>query len=120
MDVKTTIPISEARSRIFDIAEEVQTPGRYYTLTENGKPKAVLMSAEEFESWMETMEVMRLFPNLAEDIAETDAAVKSGAYKKWATLEDILAKEGIFVADKSTKKYGVRTRRKTRSSKKAR
>ena len=118
MDTKTTISITEARSNIFDIAEDVQKPGCYYTLTENGRPKVVLMSAEEFESWMETMEVVRTFPNLDRDVAETDAAVKSGEYKKWSTLEDLLAKEGFFVADKSTKKYGVHAVRKTRSPKK--
>lgn len=40
----------------------------YYTLTDKGRPKAVVMSAEEFESWAETLEVMRDFPNLDKDI----------------------------------------------------
>lgn len=34
MRIKTTIPISEARKKIFKIAEEVQKPDNYYTLTE--------------------------------------------------------------------------------------
>jgi len=33
MSAKNTIPISEARRRIFEIAEEVQAPGVYYLLT---------------------------------------------------------------------------------------
>ena len=58
MDAKNTMSISEARKRIFEIAEEVQKPDKYYTLTEKGKPKAVLMSAEEFDSIMETIEIL--------------------------------------------------------------
>lgn len=45
----TTIPISEARKNIFSIAEEVQNPNVHYTLTERGRPKIVILSAEKFE-----------------------------------------------------------------------
>ncbi len=50
--VKTTIPISEARRHIFAIAREVQKPNRVYTLTLNGVPKAIIMSAAKYESLM--------------------------------------------------------------------
>jgi len=107
MDPKTTVSISEARKRIFEIAQDVQKPDHYYTLTEKGRPKAVLMSAEQFDSWQETIEVMREFPNLDKDVKETDEAVKSGEYKNWTSLEALLAKEGFVIADKSSKKYGI-------------
>lgn len=107
MDAKTTISISEARKRIFEIAEDIQKPDNYYTLTEKGRPKAVLMSAEQFDSWQETIEVMREFPDLDHDIKETDMAVKTGEYKNWTTLEELLAKEGFIVAAKAGKKYGI-------------
>jgi len=104
MNTKTTISISEARKRIFDIAEEVQRPNTHYTLTENGRPKAVVMSAEEFESWQETIEVMRDFPDLNKDIKQAEKEYERGDY---ITLEELLAKEGFVLADKSKKKYGV-------------
>ena len=97
MDTKTTLPISEARRKIFKIAENVQKPSTYYTLTENGKPKAVILSAEEFESWQETMEVARDFPNLEKDIK---AAKRDFKKRKCATLEEVLSKEGFVLADK--------------------
>jgi prevent-host-death family protein len=118
MRTKTTISITEARKNIFDIAEEVQKPGVYYTFTEKGKPKAVMMSHEEFESWVETLEVMQDFPDLKKDIEETDRAVKSGEYKNWISLDQMLMKEGFVLADKSNKKYGVPTKSKTKRSKK--
>lgn len=117
MNTKTTLPITEARRHIFDITEEVQKPGTYYTITEKGRPKAVLMSAEEFESWQETLEVMHDFPDLKKDIKETESAVKSGEYKSWTTLEELLAKEGFMVADKTQNKYGVPGKAKTKSGK---
>jgi prevent-host-death family protein len=81
MDTKTILPISEARKKIFKIAEKVQRPAVSYILTEKGKPKAVIMSADEFESWKETMEIMDIFPHLEKDIKKAEKDYKKG-YKK--------------------------------------
>jgi len=120
INTKTTISISEARKRIFDIADEVQTPNKVYTLTADGRPKAVIMSAEEYESMIETMEVNRLFPDLDKDIAETKEAIRTGEYKKWSTLADLERDWGFAVAEKPKKKYAVRTNNKIKSKKKSR
>lgn len=120
MNIKTTLPISEARKKIFEIANDVQKPNNYYTLTENGRPKAVILSAVDFESWQETLEVMRDFPDLDKDAEETDRAVKSGEYKKWATLDDLLKKEGYIVAERPKQKYGIQSKIQTKRRKGAR
>lgn len=109
MDAKHTIPITEARRRIFDIAEAVQKPSLHYVLTEKGKPKAVIMSAEEFESWQETLEVMEQFPDLAKDISRLDRDIKTGRYKKYTTFEELLAKEGYAVSPTDKTKSRKRT-----------
>ena len=117
METKTTLPISEARKKIFKIAEKVQKPSTHYTLTEKGKPKVVMMSAEEFESWQETLEVMRDFPGLEKTIKKVDKDVRSGGYKKYPTLEEVLSKYGFILADKSKIKYGVSSKVRTKSRK---
>jgi prevent-host-death family protein len=114
MRTKTTISITDARKNIFDIAEEVQKPGVYYTFTEKGKPKAVMMSVDEFESWVETLEVMKDFPDLKNDIKEARDEYKRGEF---ITLEDLLAKEGFVLADKSRKKYAVHRNHSKKSTK---
>ncbi|MDP3998308.1 MAG: type II toxin-antitoxin system Phd/YefM family antitoxin [bacterium] len=120
MNTKTTLPISEARKKIFEMAEKVQRPSTYYILTEKGRPKVAFMSAEEFESWQETLEVMREFPDLKKDVKEADRAVASGAYKKWASLENVMAKYGYILADKGKNKYGVGNKIQEKSRKRAR
>jgi prevent-host-death family protein len=92
MNSKTTISISEARKKIFEIANDVQAPNNMYTLTENGKPKAVLMSADEFESWMETLEVVKDFPDLKKDINKFENDLKDKKHKDYVSLEDVLKK----------------------------
>lgn len=108
MNSKTTLSISEARKRIFEIAEEVQKPGKQYTLTENGVPKVVIMSAEEYESWLETMEVMRIFPDLDKKIAKVKNDIAKNDFSDYISFEEVKKKYG-FVADAPKKKYGVRT-----------
>jgi len=100
MNTKTTLPISEARKKIFEMAKKVQKPSTHYVLTEKGRPKVVFMSAEEFESWQETLEVVRDFPNLEKDIKKAEKEYKQGHY---STLENVLLKQGFVLADKRKK-----------------
>jgi len=111
------ITITEARKRLFQIAKEVQTPGRSYTLTEKGKPKVIIISFEEYDSLKETIEVLTEFPDLKKDMEEAEKAVKTGEYKNWTTLEDLLGREGFVFHDKSSNKYEVSSSPKTKSRK---
>ncbi len=101
MSTKTTIPISEARKKIFQLAKEVQRPSVFYTLTDSGRPKAVIMSARDFESWQETLEVMNIFPNWKKDIEKARDDYKKG---KTISLENLLLKEGFVLQKKVSKR----------------
>ncbi len=114
MNTKTTISISEARKKIFNIAAEVQKPSIHYILTEKGRPKAVIMSAEEFELWQETLEAMRDFPDLKKDIRQAKRDYENGDY---ITLNNLLAKEGYILKDKAKEKYEISRSRARKSSK---
>ena len=122
MDIKETLSVSEARKRIFELVNEVQKPDTYYTLTENGKPKAVLLSIEEFESLVETIEVMQESPGLAKEIEEVERDIRTGAYKTYPILEEVLAEEGFVVADRAQKNqsYGIPSTNKTKRKQRTR
>lgn len=105
--MKNVIPITEARKRIFDIIDDVARIGKHFIITDKGRAKAVLMSAEEFDSWQETLEVMKDFPDLSKDIKEAKRDLKTGVYKTYPTLEEVLAEQGFIVADKAKSKYGL-------------
>ncbi|MEK7659726.1 MAG: type II toxin-antitoxin system Phd/YefM family antitoxin [Patescibacteria group bacterium] len=109
--------ISEARKRIFDIADKVQNPSTHYTLTENGKPKVVMMSAEEFESWQETLEVVDQFPGIFNDIATVEKDIKSGAYTSYISLDTILKNAGYIAVKSSSKRHAVSRTSRTKSRK---
>jgi prevent-host-death family protein len=110
MRAKTTISISEARKKIFDIAEEVQRPGVYYTFTEKGMPKVVLMSADEFNSLMENLEILS-DPKVMTDIKKAEEEYKRGEYITWEEMKKELhqsRRPSLVLADKGKKKYLVR------------
>jgi prevent-host-death family protein len=101
MDPAAIIPITEARSNIFDIVKNVQAPNVHYTLTEKGRPKAVIISAEEYASWIETLETMQDFPDIEADIKKAENEFKLG---KCISLEEALSKEGLVLSDITPKK----------------
>ena len=54
----STVKASEARSRLFHLMEQAGRGGHRFVLTRDGKPQAVLMGAEEYEEWVETLEIL--------------------------------------------------------------
>lgn len=101
--MKHTIPITEARKNIFALINDVNIKGTRYILTDKGHAKAIIMSAEEFEAWQETLEVMKDFPDLDEAIKKAHDEYSEG---KYVTLEKLLMNGG-YIMDKARKKYDI-------------
>lgn len=108
---KKIISITNGRRDLFKIAEEVQKPDTFYELTVDGSPKVVMMSSEEFESIMETLEILS-DPEIINDLKEAEDDFRRGNY---VSLEEVKKELGIrspelILRDKSKKRY--RTRKK--------
>lgn len=56
--LSSVIPANEARTNFYQILDEVSTGLRQFTISHRNKPNVVIMSAEEFEGWQETLEIM--------------------------------------------------------------
>ena len=56
--LNVTLPANEARSNFYQLLDQVGEELQQFTITLRGKSRAVVMSAEEFASWQETLEVM--------------------------------------------------------------
>lgn len=76
--LSATLSANEARTNFYQILDEASDQLRQFTITLRGKQKAVIMSAEEYEGWLETLDIMS-DPKLA-------ASIKRGMKsKKWYT-----------------------------------
>ena len=79
-----TLPITEVRNNLTTLVDRVNKLMDEYIITVNGKPAAVLMSAQEYESWRETNEILS-DPKLVKSIKEGEEDIKNG---RFITLED--------------------------------
>lgn len=77
-----TISLKEARSRFSTIVDKVDRLSQRYVVTKNGVPKAVVMSAEEFESWVETLELMSN-PKAVKALEQGLKEAKAGKFKSF-------------------------------------
>jgi antitoxin YefM len=53
-----TIPLAEAKKNLSSIVKDVEEKYDRFTITKNGVDKAILLSTEEFEGLMETLDVL--------------------------------------------------------------
>lgn len=97
MSLNKTLAVTKACDNLFQITKQAQNKGICFTLTKQGKPEAVIMSFKEFNVWQETLEVMKDFPDLNKDIQELKEDCKTGAYKNYKTLEDVIGENNFIV-----------------------
>lgn len=64
----TTIPLTEAKARLNELVDEAVTLHEHITITRRGKPAAMIISVDEWESLQETL-FWQSVPGVAEDIA---------------------------------------------------
>ena len=53
-----TIPLSEAKARLSEIVKDVSETEEVITISRGGVPVTVMMSVEEYESLMETLDIL--------------------------------------------------------------
>lgn len=51
-------PLTEARSRLSEIVEDVVATGSDFVITKHGRPAAVVVGYDEYESLLETLNIL--------------------------------------------------------------
>ncbi len=82
------LPLSEAKSQLSGLIKQVRALDDQVTITRNGRPAAVLVSAEEYERWKETSEV-RGNAALMKEVRAGLRALRSRKARLY-TLEELL------------------------------
>ncbi len=100
------IPISKARKELFTIAEEVQTPGEYYSLTIDGEAKVVVLSYNEFRSLREMVELLSN-PTLLKTIEHAEEELQHNNFYTWEEVKERvgIVKELPVVRDRGANRY---------------
>ncbi|MBI2120813.1 MAG: type II toxin-antitoxin system Phd/YefM family antitoxin [Parcubacteria group bacterium] len=97
MNTATTLSITAARKKLFLIASEVEQENIYYTLTEYGKPKIVIVSSAKFERLLDAEK----YPTVPQGCGIPSFVKDSGAQKygaqKTSLKEKEIAKAQLYV-----------------------
>jgi antitoxin YefM len=78
------VPLSEVKMKLSQLVEEVSSLDEEITITRNGKPVAIIVSPDEFDSWKETLAIRA--------DAELMAEIRRG-------LEDIKRKRQLYTLE---------------------
>jgi antitoxin YefM len=73
----TTLPLAEVRNRLSALVDEVARTHDTVTITRNGVPTAVVVSADDYESIMETLALLN-DPEDRERLKEAEASAVAG------------------------------------------
>ncbi|MGA8255711.1 MAG: type II toxin-antitoxin system Phd/YefM family antitoxin [Nocardioides sp.] len=83
----TTVPLAEARAQLSRLVDEAVRTHERVEVTKNGRRAAVIMSADDYDSLIETLDILSDAEAMAE-IRRADADVADG---KIYTLEEVQA-----------------------------
>ena len=80
-----TLPITKAREQLTTLVEKADKLLDEYVITVNGVPSAVLISASEYDSWKETLDILS-DQKLLKAIKKGEEDLKEG---KFITFEQL-------------------------------
>jgi prevent-host-death family protein len=72
-----TTSLSDLKSHLSEYAERAEREHEQFTITRNGRPAVVMVSADEWESLQETLYWMSQ-PGIQKDLAEAEADITAG------------------------------------------
>ena len=81
-----TLSLSEAKMKLSELIAKVQSTDAEVVITKNGRPAAVLVSPDEYESWRETIAI-KADGDLMSEIKQGLVSLKKKA--KIYTLEEL-------------------------------
>ncbi|MEK9147171.1 MAG: type II toxin-antitoxin system Phd/YefM family antitoxin [Patescibacteria group bacterium] len=84
--MNTILPLTEARNKFPKLVDEVSKTFARFIITRKGKPEAVLMSQEEYEALIDTLEILSSRQSMA-SLRRARKDIKAG---KVRPLEDII------------------------------
>jgi prevent-host-death family protein len=85
------IPFTEARARLSELVDEVESRHEHVVITRNGRPAAVVISLAEYEALAETLEILQ-DEELLRALRESDDDVKAG---RVSTLDEVRRELGL-------------------------
>lgn len=79
------VPFTEARANLTELLDALEDKHEHVLITRNGRPSAVMLSADEYESLEETLEILQ-DKDLVEALRKSEHDVRDG---RLTSLDDL-------------------------------
>lgn len=79
------VPFTEARSNLTELLDDVEDRHEHVLITRNGRPSAVILSADEYESLEETLAILE-DKDLLDALKRSDQDIKAGRLSSLAEV----------------------------------
>ena len=83
-----TIPLTKLRSRLPEILNRISKCFDRYVIIRHGRPEAVILSVEDYESLLETLDILS-DEELVKDIKKAKEDLRKGKVISWEKLKKI-------------------------------
>ena len=90
-DMARVVPFTDARATLSDLLDLVENEQEHVVITRQGKPVAIVMSVDEWESWEETIDILS-DPEAMDVLRESEEDVKAG---RFVDLDDVKRDLGL-------------------------
>ncbi|MCK4176206.1 type II toxin-antitoxin system Phd/YefM family antitoxin [Aciditerrimonas ferrireducens] len=87
----TTLPLSEVKARLSEIAEEVATTHERVQITRNGRAYVVLLAAEDLESIEATLELLA-DPDAQDRLRAAERDIAAGEVLDERAVRDLVSR----------------------------
>lgn len=74
------ISITEAKQRLTDLARRNRERGETFVLLRDSEPVSALVPFDEYESMIETLDILEQNPTIVSDLAKARAEIASGNF----------------------------------------
>ena len=82
----TTVPLSEAKTHLARLLANVENLGECVTITRSGRPAGVLLSVDEYEGLLETLDILadsKLMASIRRGLRDADKGRLLGDDEVW-------------------------------------
>ena len=86
-----TLSLKELRPDLPRVIEQVDRKLDRFVITKRGRPVAVLLSADDYESLMETLDILA-DPKALASLRKGEADIRSGRTRSWGDVRKSLAR----------------------------
>ena len=87
----STVSLKELRPELPQVIERVDRKLDRFIITKRGRPVAVLLGADDYESLMETLDILA-DPKAMAGLHKGESDIRKGRTRSWADVKKSLAK----------------------------